>query len=516
MSRAMIGEYVLTGVLVADSALAIGSGEEGTHTDIACIRDGKGRWIIPGSALAGTFRADFEDDLKAWGSKDFASQLFFEDAVWLPPNEAVHDEVRDGVGIDRRTGTAAPTALYTREVVPPGTRFNWELRLEVVQDNESLDRAAAEDWIRAAVARLSAGVPLGAATSAGLGMVRLEGAELEWIGIGDRDSLLAYLSGATAKEKVQYRPALSPNRLRITCPWRANSPLLVSVPVNGLVDRMPQTTRKGGGGTVHLVIPGTSIKGALRSRAEWILRTVSRAPAPEGFLDQMNDPGVIGQLFGRPPMGRGSNRQRGARGALRVHEVLSKQNVRSWTDIRQKLMTARPGGSGDPGLTARAEARRRAADALAARGGLLRINDHVAISRWTGGADEGKLFATVAPLPVDGYWEDMVFDVDLSRLASREDIERVMLLFALLLRDLGEGWIGIGHGTTRGYGEVAAQTKDIRWEFSEVLPHGLSLPEQVFSLSELLTGARFEALRKRLTEVGLTDSVTKNVEEAGA
>lgn len=516
MSRAIIGEYVLSGVLVADSALAIGSGEEGTHTDMACIRDGKGRWIIPGSALAGVFRADFEDNLKAWGSKDFASQLFFEDAVWLPPNEAVHDEVRDGVGIDRRTGTAAPTALYTREVVPPGTRFSWELRLEVVDDKKSLDRSAAKDWIRAAAAQLSAGVPLGAATSAGLGTVRLDGAELEWIGIGDRDGLLALLAGATTREKLYHQAATPPNRLRITCPWRANGPLLVSVPVNGLVDRMPQTTRMGGGGNVHLVIPGTSIKGALRSRADWIMRTATGTAAPEGFLDQMNDPGVVGQLFGRPPMGRGRNRKRGARGALRVHEVLSKQNVANWKNILERLMSQRPGGTGDPGLTARAEARKRAADALAARGGRLRINDHVAISRWTGGADEGKLFATVAPLPVDGYWKDMVFDVDLSRFASLEDIERVLLLLAVLFRDLAEGWIGIGHGTTRGYGEVTAQIDRITWEFSEVLPHGLTLPERTFSLSDLLTGDQFAGLRKRLADVGLTDSTTKNVEEARA
>lgn len=513
MSRAVVGEYVLTGVLVAESALAIGSGEEGAHADMACVRDGQGRWIIPGSALAGVFRAEYETR-EAWGSKEFASQLFVEDAVWLsgPPE----DEVRDGVGIDRRTGTAAPTALYTREVVPVGTRFTWELRLEVVEGG--LDRNAAREWLRAIATKLAAGVALGRATSAGLGAVRLDRhqLQLQWIGIGDRDGLLAHLGGVLATEPLELSETPPPNRLRITCAWQARGPLLVSVPVNGLADRLPQTTRKGAGGNVHLVIPGTSIKGVLRSRAEWIVRTAAGTSAPARFLDQMNDPGVIGQLFGRPPLGRGRDRTRGRRGALRVHEVLSSRQLPNWMTIVRELMTTRPGGTGDDRLTARAKSRKQASDAMSAQGGLLRINDHVAISRWTGGADEGKLFATVAPLPADDFWERIVLDVDLSRFTSRREIDRALLLLAVLLRDLTEGWIGIGHGTTRGYGEVTARAEDIQWEFGPTPPHGLTLPEPSFSLADLLGGDGFAALRARLAEVGLADSSPKDLEEARA
>lgn len=516
MSRAIIGEYVLTGALVADSALAIGSGEEGAHADMSCIRDGQGRWIIPGSTLAGAFRAECEK-LTAWGSKEFASQLYFEDAIRSSGPD--QDEVRDGVGIDRRTGTAAPTALYTREVIPVDTRFNWELRLEVTDTKGGPDRAAARDWLQAIAGRLAAGVAIGAATSAGLGTVRLDGHRLQWIGIGDRTELLAYLSGTETSENLQVAPTAPANHLRITCRWRACGPLLVSVPVNGLVDRLPQTTRKGARENVHLVIPGTSIKGALRSRAEWIVRTVTGEVAPARFLDQMDDRGVIGQLFGRPPNGRGRNRTRGVRGALRVHEVLSKQQVAnraSWTNIVQKLMITRPGGAGDDRLTARARARKQASDALSAQGGRLRINDHVAISRWTGGADEGKLFATVAPLPGDkDFWEQMVFDIDLGRFASALDVDRAMLVLAVLLRDLTEGWIGIGYGTTRGYGEVTALPEDIQWGFSATLPHELTVPASTFTLADLLDGDRFTAFRARLAAAGFVGS-SSNVREAQA
>ena len=80
MSRAIVGEFVLWGDLVTDSALSVGSGVEGPSADITCVRDGLGRLVIPGSALAGAFAARFEKEA-AWGGQERASHLYFEDAV---------------------------------------------------------------------------------------------------------------------------------------------------------------------------------------------------------------------------------------------------------------------------------------------------------------------------------------------------------------------------------------------------------------------------------------------------
>lgn len=488
MSRAIVGEFVLWGDLVTDSALSVGSGVEGPSADITCVRDGLGRLVIPGSALAGAFAARFEKEA-AWGGQERASHLYFEDAVHrLLPKSANSVERRDGVAIDRRTGTAARGLLFSREVVPAGSRFSWELRVEATDAGASVfGRDDAKEWITTIANVLAGGINLGGGTSAGLGRVRLESARLQWIGIGDRNELLQFLGNPDVKGEALTLEPLTPAGLRIEVPWRAVGPLLVSVPLNGLVDRMPQSTRLCGRER-RLVIPGTSLKGALRSRAEWIVRTAASLSTPIGPLDQMAAPlGPVQRLFGKPPMGRGRARKPGMKGMMRVSEVLATEPVDNWDGILAVLVEARPADKGDAGLTKRANLRRAAAVALRQGRGLLRINDHVAISRWTGGADDGKLFATVAPLPRPDYWQPIVLDVDLSRPEGVDDRAAEFALLALVLRDLCDGWIGIGHGTTRGYGEVAVDPAEVTWTFGDQLPTGLeTVAGRSFTLAELL------------------------------
>jgi CRISPR/Cas system CSM-associated protein Csm3 (group 7 of RAMP superfamily) len=505
-TRHVVGEWVLRGTLVARSPLAVASGEAGSTTDQACARDGLGRLIIPGSALAGIVRPTFEQ-LPAWGSQALASLLYVEDAV---ASHSPPVEVRDGVAIDRRTGTAAEHLLYSREVVPVGTSFAWTLRVEAVDRPEgALSKEDAEAWLTQIAHELGRGRELGARTTAGLGRVQLTNATLEWLGTGNREDLLALLSGkAPPAGKVDLSGAAS-SRLVVTVPWRARSPLLVSVAFNGLADRLPQTAARAVAGSdrvsaePYLVIPGTSWKGALRSRAEWIVRTVTGEDAPPHLDAQLaQDLGPVGRLFGRPPVKTQQDgevvRHPGSRGAARLAEVYSTEAIAGWREALAAL-AVRTKKSDD--AETRLGARIKAAQAVAGTG-RLRINDHVAISRWTGGADEGKLFATVAPLPdpesadrggapTQGSWEPLVVEVDLDRLGTEAEARSAVYLLALLLRDVAEGWVGIGYGSTRGYGEVSAELKDIAFAF----PAGSTLAEgsASFTLASFFSDAALRA-----------------------
>ena len=99
-----------------------------------------------------------------FGSTERGAKLSVRDALWVGEGVA-RVEVRDGVGIDRDTGTAAPGVKYDFEVVPVGSRFGLELVLE-----------NAEPWeaglVFVGLAEIHSGhAMLGGMTSRGLGRV---------------------------------------------------------------------------------------------------------------------------------------------------------------------------------------------------------------------------------------------------------------------------------------------------------------------------------------------------------
>lgn len=502
MSRHVVGEYLLEGTLEARSPVAIGSGEPGAGVDSTCVRDGNDRLIVPGTALAGLLRQRFGDDAAPFGSQAVASHLFIDDAVCDDATPVV--EFRDGVGIDRRTGAAADTVLYAHEVVARGSTFTLRIRLEAVASptavhGESpvsgvgLSKDEAKAWIVAIAGHLATPQSVGRGTSTGLGSVELTNASLRWIGMADRGSLLAFLKDGyqnPAKAQLDLAEAREATlgalggtggpRIRVVIPWRAKSPLLVSVGANGLADRVPQTSvRDGRAGvagvaarkaTTSLVIPGRSWKGVLRTRAERIVRTLIEQDAPEDFLAQMSqDLGPVQRLFGRTPLRANgqAKAQPGQAGALRVHEVYSPE-VKGWRELMTKLAAF---GEHDDSLDrSRAKGAQTAAVNALLKGKPLILSQNVAISRWTGGAEDGKLFATVAAgpwfgrgdKPGEATWDPLVLELDVSRLGATDDERRsALMLLVFVLRDLAEGWIGIGFGTTRGFGEIEATLGDI-------------------------------------------------------
>ena len=228
MARTIAGRLVVTGDLVARTALHVGGIGEDVTSDMPLARDGAGRFVVPGTSLAGAFRAwcerafpsDSSAAISLWGSADegsAASSVFIEDLV-AGTEESLHAEVRDGVGIDREWGTAAAAIKYDRAVLPRGTRL--PLRMTIEYDNATAD--AAHDMAAGLVAALADGeVCLGAAKTRGLGRVVLENGSIERFDIAGPTGTLALLrrlawespdsSGSAA------RPAASAKAARANC-----------------------------------------------------------------------------------------------------------------------------------------------------------------------------------------------------------------------------------------------------------------------------------------------------------
>lgn len=319
--------------------------------------------------------------------------------------------------------------------------------------------------------------------------------------------MLALLAGKSTEVKLPAptKEDPAPGMLRVVIPWRPHGPLMAQVAADGdVVDAFPLTTVHNG--RVRLELGGSTIKGVFRSHAERIVRTVLGIDAPPDFLDQMRADGLgpVGALFGRAGDHKSVDLP-GRRGALRAYPCLSNTGLppKLWQQVR--LLQQRSGSSGkgsgrSPGgnkrepsvADERRDALRRLQQAIDdlnknSDGIEFVIAPHVAVDRWTGGAAEARLFAVLEPhVTRDDAWEPMVLDIDMRWLATdpgwgaaarngdkdddaakeRAAEERrctAVALLLLVLRDLAEGWIGFGHGTTRGMGAVDVRAEAVRF-----------------------------------------------------
>jgi CRISPR/Cas system CSM-associated protein Csm3 (group 7 of RAMP superfamily) len=263
-------------------------------------------------------------------------------------------------------------------------------------------------------------------------------------------------------------------RLVITVEWEPVGPLMVKSGHEGIaVDVLPLVGALPGG--LALVLPGSSVKGALRSRAECIVRTLLGLDLPPGkdprkrFLRALEVP-LVDELFGLRGTGEPNPEGDGplaGLGALGVDDCYA---------------TAIPGERWEEVERATAEGPlRQALDGAGLRHWQQAF--HVAVDRWTGGAAESFLYSVLEP---DAGWEPLVLTVDLDRLPGPLQ-QPALALLLLVLRDLGRGRLPLGFATHRGMGAV--RVKAVRLEAQEALD-GLDVSLPGGELGHLPAGLR--------------------------
>jgi CRISPR/Cas system CSM-associated protein Csm3 (group 7 of RAMP superfamily) len=372
-------------------------------------------------------------------------------------------EIRDHVGIARDFGAAAPKIKFDRAILPRGTVLNLEMIWELPADGRRA--ALAQEMLFASLAALRRGeIRLGAAKSRGLGHVSLDGdpaiRRQEFL---SREGMLAVLR--KDRRRVPFSPSPADrrsSRIEIDVEWRPLGPVMVKSGYDGVaVDALPLVT--GANDRVSPVLPGSALKGALRSQAERILRTVLAIDAPDGddqrssFLNQLSDPrlSLALQLFGVPGQRKADGDRRGDTGqtlpgaaALLVDDVTLRNPLPrpDWEAIEnapktQSIYAVKTGGSGV----------------------AFEPTFHAAVDRWTGGAAEHLLFSTLEPHPEGNVspWGPMRLTLLPKRLP--EDSRRAAVALLLLtLRDLARGLIPIGYAGNRGMGAIKVDTLTYR------------------------------------------------------
>ena len=450
---------------------------------------------------------------------------------------------RHGVGIDRTTGAASDGALYEHEFLPRGTRFDIRITAEG-RDGEKMRRDQSEGIPGPASSQAielllhlirslfkSEAIALGGRTGSGQGAIKVQESNEERQASDDQYlRIVAQSKGIEGKEPVDIVDALTgaltegpesskgtdssawvgtqPARIKINW-W---SPTGIFVAEDEKLTKQRKTAKedenreKGINEEVHeviyplrdpseewenaqLLIPGTSIRGALRSRASRIARTVLAA---RDDFKPLTSHDIHEQIAAEPNLVRYMFGSTEYRGAVTVHDCLSTK-----------------------------------------RGKLIEVT-HNAIDRWTGGVIDGGLFTEAVYLGT--HWEPLTIDIDLRQLLNNIETEKgpeddgktvgadqtgigsedreqskpthadyahaAYVLLGLVLAELSAGTLPLGSRSTRGLGRVVVTTIEVEG----VNRKGVDLPSWNF------TGC--EALQHPATGAGvMTDALYKGQRE---
>lgn len=471
MARKINSRLKINGKLYAKTPLYFGCNNTNSDTDLPLAVNGKGQLYVPGTNIAGWLRNWMErlideDNLTAkeienlWGSRKFsdrvnnqthASFIIVQDGLISPSN--IIPEIRNGVGIDRNWGSAAQKQKYDREIIPNGSSISLEF---IVERKEAADN---RDWEKQKylVAELLKALEneelrFGGGKTRGKGKVKLNDLQIQ-----QQDLLTAVGMIKTLKNGGQFiklenlsswqRSINKPAQLKIKIYWQPLTPVMVKSEAEGVaVDILPLVS--GVSGSLTLVLPGSSLKGIMRSQAERIVRTICDSPCPtkNDFLNQIQV-NLVNTLFGSAAQIK-NNLQQGYQGALALDDCYAKIPISPeiWREISS------------------------ASSSIALRESLEKANMnklqqvfHVAIDRWTGGAANHALYSVLEPMVIS--WQPVEMTLDLARLRRKNDLgnnfeqnylARVALIF-LILRDLMNQRIPIGFGTNRGMGDILVE-----------------------------------------------------------
>ena len=421
---------------------------------------------------------------------------------------------RHGVGIDRTTGAASDGALYEHEFLPRGTAFGIRITAEG-RDGETMGREqsdgipgpASSESVKKLLDLIASlfetkTIQLGGRTGSGQGAVKVQESDKKCQGSNEerQDSDDQYLrivgksKGIEEKRLVDVVDPLTgalsegpesskgtdssawvgtqPARIKINW-W---SPTGIFVAEDEKLTKQRKTTKedenraKGINEEVHeviyplrdpseewenaqLLIPGTSIRGALRSRASRIARTVLAA---RDELSTFTSHDLHEQIAAEPNLVRYMFGSTEYRRAVTVHDCLST----------------------DPGK-------------------CIEVT-HNAIDRWTGGVIDGGLFTEAVYLGT--HWEPITIDIDLRQLLNNIEAEKgpedreqskpthadyahaAYVLLGLVLAELSAGTLPLGSRSTRGLGQVVVSSIDVRGCTRE----GVVIPAKTLSGGEAL------------------------------
>lgn len=374
---------------------------EKAEVDRPIRKDINGRLVIPGTSVAGALRAALPETARddIMGAQSKPSPL----SVLAVQVHGTAVETTRHTAIERQRGAARTSTFHSRQAIAAGQRITLRLQLEHA-DAAALDTLL--DTLRGWQPRLGSGA------SVGRGRLRVDGMRHRTLDLANDADLAIHLESAGPEgfdATVASGTPLRPDP-------RASRPLLdIGFAIVDALHIGSGDPAEPGGPNAFLanaagepVVPGSSLKGVIRSRAEYLLRSLGGRACPDGRCSDCPSCEVFGYGGGK----RGTD-----------DEAVGRRSAVAFRN------------SGIEGFHP-----------------SERI--HVSVDRFTGGALDGALFQ-------DSVVDAGSFRVTVDPLHGEAPDYALGLILAALI-DLDEGLLGLGGSVTRGYGTVRAVDGPLR------------------------------------------------------
>jgi len=412
---------IFEGIVVLESALSLGSGEK-NNTDADILSDKEGMPYIPATSFMGvlyhTLLPNFNsinstDDLKKfWGTnKENRSMIICSDLCLVDNDRCLKriqelKEVRDGIRIDNTKGIVEKEGKFDREVLAAGVKFKFNMEI-LLKDKENNDSKIFCSIIK----QLEKGIQVGAKTSTGLGKIRLlkeqsflknfdfsEHADtLEWLDYLNDRTVKGLTKNKSFDESFSQHDDVNEKAFMIEAEFSLNSPLIIRGYSSSPLDPDAVHLKSGN----KNIISGSSLKGALRARAEKILNTLG-----------CNTQELIKDLFGWVETETRKSKNKNAKASrFLVNEV----EIEDDTVIGQ-------------------------------------VQNRIKVDRFTGGAIHGALFDSKPIYPKENKTQIKKLIIKIKQ-AKNSDIG----LALLLLKDLWSADIAIGGEKNIGRGTLTGK-----------------------------------------------------------
>lgn len=430
------GKIALHGQIECRSPVHIGSGRA-DRSEMDILLDNDGKPFIPATGFIGVLRHAMQPPTNAepdelsrfknfWGfteNDDGRQSALCCSDLTLVEDSSPEVVIRDGIRICHNTGIVEKGGKFDFELLERDTRFHLSMEFTFREN----DQAFVKQTVRTIYELLANGqIRIGAKTNSGFGRIALvEGATTLYLFDFREDEKMLRRTGGSARKDVynwlgqnfseqnkieafELGEPFGQNKKRftLTAQLRLENSLIVRSYTGDpqLSDTTQLTSRR------DWVIPGTSLKGAIRARAEKIVKTLELPDADE----------LIKKLFGH--VDDKSRSKNVIKGRVRVREIIASPN-----DFPTHLQT------------------------------------RIRVDRFTGGVIEGGLFDSMPIFaPTDNGTMTLSIEID-----DYKEHEAGLLL--LVLKDLWSGDLAVGGEKNIGRGTFQGVRAEIAWENEKIV-----------------------------------------------